>query len=81
MLVLYKCEKCGTEKSKYYKSHKDIKESVECECEDGCLERQLFSPSTKTTQVIDNGAMSRSVELSNDVIEKETEILKGRGEL
>jgi len=81
MLVNYKCTVCGVEKTKYYKTHKDVKDSITCQCKKGCLERQLFSPSTKTTQIIDNGAMARSVELSNDVIEKETEILKGRGEL
>lgn len=81
MLVSYECNKCGLTKSKYYRSYKDVKESIKCECKKGCLERQLFSPSSKTTQVIDNGAMSRGVEVSNDVIEKETDILKGRGEL
>jgi len=80
MLVQYFCEKCKTSKTKFYSRSKKVLEEISC-CEGGKLERQLSSPSTKSTSIIDNGIMQKKVEVSNNILEKERNILKKRGEI
>lgn len=78
MMILYKCEKCGNSIRKHYFSKKGIVDEIDCgEC-GGKLERQLSAPSSKSTQVIDNGIQARKVEVIDAVVEKERErILSG----
>jgi len=80
MLVRYFCEKCGKSKTKYHSKSKDVPDELPC-CDGGVLERQLSSPTTKTTIIVDNGIMQKKVEVSNDILQKERNILKKRGEL
>ena len=44
-------------------------------CGTGKLERTLGAPSSKSTQVIDNGIQARKTEIDNDVVEKERQRL------
>lgn len=73
MIIYYLCEKCKNSNKKYYKDHKLIKDTVECDDCKGDMERQLSAPSSKSTQIIDNGLQEREVEVMNDVIQKETD--------
>lgn len=69
---------CRNEITKIFNSAKTIPPFLDCgECGVGKLERTLAAPTTKSTQFIDNGNQSRRVEVSNDVVERERERLKG----
>jgi len=57
-----------------YRNHKDIVPFFDCgSCGIGKLERQLSAPSSKTTQTVDNGGLTRDIELIDAVVEKERE--------
>jgi len=74
MMIKYSCNNsdCDNCIEKYFKTSKDIVPYIDCgQCSIGKLERQLGAPSTKSTQIIDNGLMSRKVEISSHVLEKE----------
>jgi hypothetical protein len=72
MLIDFQCEKCQTVVKKYFKSHKDIPKELVCLCE-GKLLRLLGSPTSKSTQIIDNGLQTRQVEILNEIVEEERE--------
>lgn len=72
MIIYYECEKCNNSIKKHFRKSKDIVETIDCEC-GGKLERQLSAPTSKMTQVIDNGVQARKVEIMNEVVEKETQ--------
>jgi len=78
MLIEYKCNNTDCENSiiKQFKSFKQIAPFLDCgACGTGKLERQLSAPSSKSTQVLDNGTQARQVEIMNEVVEKEKERL------
>ena len=78
MLIHFKCNNtdCPNEITKLFKNKKDISSWLDCgECGVGKLERQLSAPSTKSTQMIDNGAQARRVEVMSEVVLKESERL------
>jgi hypothetical protein len=80
MMIKFVCNNpdCDNEITKYYKSAKDINPFLDCgACGTGKMERQLGAPSSKSTQFIDNGAQAKRVEVMKEVVEKETEKLKG----
>ena len=79
MLIYYKCNNpdCNNGIKKSFRSYKDIAPFLSCgECGTGMLERQLSAPTSKSTQIIDNGVQSKQVEVMDVVIEKEIERLK-----
>jgi hypothetical protein len=78
MLIHFKCNNtdCPNEITKLFKHSKDISSWLDCgECGVGKLERQLSVPSTKSTQMIDNGNQARRVEVMSEVVLKESERL------
>ena len=78
MIILYKCNNpdCANHIKKHFRTHKDIAPFLQCgACGTGMLERQLSAPSSKSTQIVDNGVQSRQVEVMNAVVEKEQERL------
>jgi hypothetical protein len=81
--IPYLCSSCSTTKKKFYKSPKDVKKTIECEC-GGELVRQLSSPSQRSKMVVDNGVQTRATELDRDIVEiiedREKSDLKKRGD-
>lgn len=78
MLIRFKCNNpdCGNEITKLFTKKADVPSFLDCaSCGSGKLERMLSAPSTKSTQVIDNGAQARQVEVMNEVVLKEQERL------
>lgn len=78
MLIEFKCNNidCSNKITKWFKKPKDISPFLDCgSCGSGKLERQLGAPTSKTTQIIDNGAMAKQVEVMNEVVLKEQERL------
>lgn len=78
MLIEFKCNNvdCNNRITKSIIKAKDIPPFLDCgACGVGKLERQLGAPTSKTTQIIDNGAMARQVEVMNEVVLKEQERL------
>ena len=78
MLIKFICNNpdCDNQITKFYKNFKDIAPFLDCgACGTGKLERTLGAPTSKTTQVIDNGMQARKVEVMNAVVEKEQEKL------
>lgn len=72
MLVNFLCPQCGNSITKLFKKHKDIPSDINCIC-GSKLERQLSGPTSKSTQIIDNGVQARQVEVMNEVVEQERE--------
>ena len=78
MLIEYMCNNTDCENSivKHFKSFKLISPFLDCgACGTGKLERQLSSPTSKSTQILDNGTQARQVEIMNEVIDKEKDRL------
>lgn len=78
MLIYFKCNNidCPNDITKSFRNAKDIPPFLDCgECSIGKLERQLSAPSSKMTQVIDNGLQSKQVEVTSEVVLKEQERL------
>lgn len=74
MLIYYKCNNCSNAITKFYRSHKDVASFFDCgHCSIGKLERQMEAPTSKTTQVVDNGGLTKDIELLDAVVEKERE--------
>lgn len=72
MLIKFKCNNCDNSITKFFNNITEVPPFLHCgACGIGKLERQLGSPSSKSTQIIDNGIQARRVEVSNEVIEKE----------
>jgi len=74
MMIKFVCNNpdCDNNITKYYKIADKIIPFLDCgACGTGKLERTLGAPSSKSTQVIDNGMQARKVEVLNAVIEKE----------
>lgn len=72
-MIIFQCNnpECNNSITKLLNA-KQIPPFLDCgACGTGKLERQLGAPSTKSTQVIDNGIQARKVEIMNDVVEKE----------
>jgi hypothetical protein len=78
MMITFLCNNpdCDNNIDKYFKKANLIPPFLDCgECGTGKLERQLGAPSSKTTQVIDDGTQPRKVEIMNAVVEKEQDRL------
>jgi hypothetical protein len=74
-MIKFQCNNpdCSNGITKLFTDVNKIPPFLNCgECGTGKLERQLGSPSTKSTQIIDNGIQARKVEVMNDVIDKES---------
>lgn len=74
MLIKYLCNNpdCPNEILKNFKGGTSVPSFLDCgACGTGKLERQLGAPITKTTQFVDNGGMTKPVELSNEVLERQ----------
>jgi hypothetical protein len=81
MLIKYICNGCGNYITKYFSKASDIAPFLNCgACSVGKLERQLGVPSTNSTQIVDNGAQARQVEVRNAVIEKEEQLVNKKEE-
>lgn len=77
-MITFKCNNpdCDNAITKVFQKIKDIPPFLDCgACGTGKLERQLGAPSSKSTQIVDNGAQARQVEVMNDVVDKERERL------
>ena len=75
-MIKFKCNNsnCDNEITKFYVKVKDISPFLDCgQCGSGKLERQLGAPSTKSTQIVDNGLQARQVEVPDHVVEQERE--------
>lgn len=73
-MIKFECNnpECKNSITKHFVNAKDIPPFLDCGgCGTGKLERQIGAPSSKSTQVIDNGIQARRVEVMNDVVEKE----------
>ena len=67
---------CDNEITKHYTKIKDIAPWLDCgQCGTGKLERTMAAPTSKSTQVIDNGVQVRETEVMNAVVEKEQDRL------
>lgn len=67
---------CGNEITKVYTEVKQIPPFLDCgQCGVGKLERTLAAPTSKSTQIIDNGVQSRQTEVMNEVVQKESDRL------
>lgn len=77
-IVTFLCNNpdCDNSIDKSFKSAKLIPPFLDCgACGTGKLERQLGSPGSHKTQIIDNGVQSRQVEVIDEVVEKEAKKL------
>ena len=77
-LIKYICNnpECNDEVSKMIKAKAKIASSLDCEkCGKGKLKRTIGIPSSKSTQIIDNGVQARKTEIMNIVVEKEIDRL------
>ena len=78
MMIKFECNnpECDNSIDKFFKNAKDIPPFLDCgACGTGKLERTLGAPSSKSTQVIDNGSQARRVEVMNAVVEQEQDKL------
>lgn len=78
-MIKFQCNNpdCENNITKLFTDVKAIPPFLNCgECGTGKLERQLGAPSSKSTQVLDDGLQSRRLEIMNDVVEKERERLQ-----
>jgi hypothetical protein len=77
-MIKFECNNpdCDNNITKVFTEIKKIPPFLDCgQCGTGKLERQLGAPSSKSTQVIDNGIQARKVEVMNEVVEKERQRL------
>ena len=77
-MIKFQCNNpdCDNNITKLFTNVKQIPPFLDCgACGTGKLERQLGAPSTKSTQIIDNGIQARKVEIMNDVVDKESKRL------
>ena len=77
-LIRYVCNNpdCDNEISKMIRAKADIVPFLDCgQCSSGKLERTIGIPSSKSTQIIDNGVQARKTEVMNIIVEKETDRL------
>ena len=76
MLIKFQCNNsdCSNEITKLFTKKNQVPGFLDCaQCGTGKLERILSVPSSKSTQVVDNGAQARAVEVMNEVVLKEQE--------
>lgn len=79
MMIRFCCNNpdCNNWIKKLFKDYKDIPPFLDCgSCGTGKMERQLSEPSSKSTQIIDNGIQAKKIEVSNAVVEKERKRLQ-----
>jgi hypothetical protein len=75
MFINYVC-KCSHSMRKFFKKTTDISKVLECPKCHKDMERTLSSPTSKSTQIIDNGCYERQVEVMNEIVEEERERVK-----
>ncbi len=66
-LLNYQCSSCKKGVSKFYKTSKDAPSALACEC-GGESKRKLSAPGSASVVTIDNGVMSRAVDVNLEVI-------------
>lgn len=77
-MIKFECNNpdCDNNITKLYTAVGKVPPFLDCgACGTGKLERILSAPSTKSTQIIDNGIQVRQTEIMNAVIEKEQQRL------
>lgn len=77
-MITFQCNNpdCDNSIDKMFSKIKDVPPFLDCgACGVGKLERMLGAPSSKSTQVIDNGVQARKIEIMNEVVEKERQRL------
>lgn len=74
-ILKFKCNLCGNETKKLFKSSDKIPHFLTCECS-GVLEKELPDFSTTTVETVDNGIQPRRLEIRKDAQAK----FKERGE-
>ena len=82
-MIIFKCNnpECDNQITKMFTKIADIAPFLDCgACGTGKLERQLGAPSSKSTQIIDNGSQARRIEVMNDVVQKEQDRLYSEDE-
>lgn len=70
--VQYKCQ-CSYSKKKFYNLLADIQNTIKCDKCELDMTRILGSPASKNVIVIDNGLMTRSIEIDENVLENAEE--------
>jgi len=78
-MIKFQCNNpdCENHITKLFTDVKSIPPFLNCgECGTGKLERQLGAPSSKSTQILDDGLQTKRLEIMNDVVEKERERLQ-----
>ena len=82
MIILFKCNTpaCKNYIKKFFRKASEIPLFLDCgECGIGKMERQLESPFSKSTVIIDNGNQQRQVEVDNTVVEQERDKIIKKG--
>lgn len=77
-MIKFTCNnpECDNSIDKVFQVVKSIPPFLDCgACGTGKLERQLGAPGSHKTQIVDNGIQSRQVEITDEVVEKETKRL------
>ena len=76
-MIRFTCcnSKCGNSIDKLYTKMKEVPSWLDCGQCGSKLERKLGAPSTKSTQIVDNGLQARQTEVMNEVVEKERDRL------
>jgi hypothetical protein len=75
MMVKYKCNLCFNEIKKIFNNPQEQAGYLKCFC-GGVLERQLPDVSTSSIEIVDNGNMTKRVELRKDIANR----LRERGD-
>lgn len=73
-MIKFECNNssCRNAIDKFFTNTKKVPDQLDCgACGTGKLERQLGAPTSKSTQIIDNGIQPRKIEIMNEVVEKE----------
>lgn len=66
-IIVYTCE-CKNQIKKFHRQPKDAPSLVTCPSCSGNAKRSLSAPALKATVTIDNGHMSRSIEVDPNII-------------
>ena len=69
MLILFRCNLCNNEIKKIFKKKADIPPFLTCACS-GVLEKQLPEFGTTSLETVDNGSMTKRVELRKDAVDR-----------
>jgi putative FmdB family regulatory protein len=65
---MYRCPSCGHDTKKFFNNVDSVTESTTCKNCGEKAERQLSSPSSKSTMIVDNGLQARETEIIHDIV-------------